>query len=82
MVNTSDTPMETVKTSFLCVKCLLLFLSLVFFVWGVFAYVPSSGPKAGAPSVLQKMKIRFSPTVCPIESPTDVVKHQEQSKDK
>jgi len=55
------------KASFICIKCLLLFLSLVFFVWGAFAYVPSEGPQAGQAPVLQKMKAKLTPQLCPFE---------------
>lgn len=55
------------KASFICIRCLLLFLSLVFFVWGAFAYVPSEGPQAGQASVLQKVIVKLAPNMCPFE---------------
>lgn len=55
------------KASFICVKCLLIFLSLVFFVWGAFAYTPTEGPQAGKAPVLQKMIGKLAPRMCPFE---------------
>jgi hypothetical protein len=63
------------KASFICIKCLLLLLSLLFFVWGVFAYVPTQGPHAGHPSFLNKLQDKMAPKVCPYGKATNVVEH-------
>lgn len=69
--NTSSRGATTIrKASFICFKCLLLFLSLVFFVWGAFAYVPQEGPQAGKASFLQKVVVKLAPKTCPFEGRT------------
>lgn len=65
------------KASFICIKCLLLFLSLLFFVWGAFAYVPTQGPHAGHPSFLNRLQDKVTPKICPYGKVANVVKHEE-----
>ncbi len=65
------------KASFICIKCLLLLLSLLFFVWGAFAYVPTQGPYAGHPSFLERVQAKIAPKICPYAKDNDVVKRQE-----
>jgi hypothetical protein len=63
------------KASFICLKCLLMFLSLLFFVWGAFAYVPTQGHSTGYPSILEKVQHRLVPKLCPYAKDTNVVEY-------
>lgn len=65
------------KASFICIKCLLMLLSLLFFAWGVFAYVPTQGPHAGHPSFLSRLQDKTTAKICPYGKATNVVEHQE-----
>lgn len=48
------------KTSWyhVCGKCLLMAISIGLFGWGAFAYSPTQGHEAGAPTVIQRLIVK------------------------